>query len=275
MMKIVLFFFVFLLSPSFLLSSPSKSLNKGQISVSSIPTIQRSRTQVIVSNSDENEPLPVLPNVDHCYYCVDFMSDAVNDLLNGIANGLLGTCGDLCSYLGDPILEFPCIFFCEYEGLNEFIDVINVTDPDPIYICQELDMCPEVDGGEVTINSAIVNPSSGPTGTQFNVTFKYTVVKPTGPGTLLIVVIPPEDDNFDFPFEFGEFNDPQPVGVYEVSGTIDTTPVEMEVFAPGLWTANVVVCEGDCDTVHPYGGIYAQANATFTITNTTALFFHP
>jgi len=207
--------------------------------------------------------------IDACPYCFQFTEDAVNDLLDAILNGLLGSCGTLCQELNNAALEIPCVFICEYVGFKEFVDVMNDTDPDPIYICQEFDMCPVVNGGQVTITSTTIDPEDGPAGTMFNVTWTYEVIQPTGPGTLNIVVIPPKNDNLDFEFGFGYFQDAQPVGTYIAWGLIDTTPTETEYFAAGVWTANVAVCEGDCTNNHPYGGVYAQANVPFTLLNST------
>jgi len=209
------------------------------------------------------------PTIDGCYYCVDFMSEAVDELLNIILNGVLGSCAEVCGYLSDPILQVPCILVCEYVGVNEFVNVINDTDPDPIYYCQEFDMCPVVNGGQVAITHTHMSPISGEAGTTFNVTWTYKVIAPTGPGLLSIVVLPPANDGFDMPFGFGGFIEGQAVGIYEAEAGIDTTPQEMEPFNAGTWVANVAVCAGDCTNDHPYGGVYADVNVTFTITNSS------
>jgi len=207
------------------------------------------------------------PQIDYCYYCVDFMGEAVDDLLNAILNGMLGGCADVCSYLGNQYLEVPCVLICEYVGFNEFVAAINVTDPDPIYICQLIDMCPIVNGGVVKFVSAVVDPAKAPQGTTFNLTFTYQVVQPTGPGLIALSVFPPENDPDDMPLGTAFFTDGQAQGYYRGSVGIDTTPSENEAFDSGIWIANVAVCEGDCTNAHPYGGVYADMNATFTITN--------
>jgi len=209
------------------------------------------------------------PTIDGCYYCVDFVSEAVDELLNIVLNGVLGSCSELCGYLSNEILQVPCILICEYVGVNEFINVINDTDPDPIYYCQEFEMCPIVNGGQVAITRTHMSPISGEAGTTFNVTWTYKVVAPTGPGYLSIVVLPPADDGFDMAFGFSGFIEGQAVGMYEAEAGIDTTPQEMEPFNAGTWIANVAVCEGDCTNDHPYGGVYADANVTFIITNSS------
>jgi len=226
-----------------------------------------------LSNLEFSATIQNGPTIDGCFYCVDFMSEAVDELLNIVLNGVLGSCSELCGYLSNEILQVPCILICEYVGVNEFINVINDTDPDPIYYCQEFDMCPIVNGGQVAIIRTHVSPISGEAGTTFNITWTYKVVAPTGPGLLSIVVLPPVNDQFDMPFGFSGFIEGQPVGIYEAEAGIDTTPQEMEPFNPGQWIANVAVCEGDCTNSHPNGGVYADANITFSITNTSSTNF--
>jgi len=210
------------------------------------------------------------PTVDGCFYCVDFMSEAVDELLNIVLNGVLGSCSELCGYLSNEILQVPCVLICEYVGVDEFMNVINDTDPDPIYYCQEFDMCPIVNGGQVAIIRTHVSPVSGEAGTTFNFTWTYKVTAPTGPGILSLVILPPANDGFDMPFGLSGFIEGQAIGVYEAEAGVDTTPQEMEPFNAGTWLCNVAVCEGDCTNDHPYGGVYADANITFTITNSSS-----
>jgi len=243
----------------------------GPITIKNLITNEVSDVSSRIKMSTEID-LRSAPTIDGCFYCVDFMGEAVNELLNIVLNGVLGSCSEICGYLSDPILQVPCVLICEYVGVDEFMNVINDTDPDPIYYCQEFDMCPVVNGGQVMITRTHVSPLSGPAGTTFNVSWTYKVVAPTGPGLLSIVVLPPADDAFDMPFGFSGFIEGQAVGVYEAEAGIDTTPQEQEAFNAGDWIANVAVCEGDCSNDHPYGGVYADANITFSITNDTKVF---
>jgi hypothetical protein len=207
------------------------------------------------------------PQFDGCPYCVDFMDNAINDLLNALLNdGVIGGCAGLCAFVPDQLLEVACNFICDYVGIEIFVEAINVTDPDPIYICQEIEFCPVVNGGQVKITKAVVSPSSGPAGTQFNITMFYNVIQPTGPGLLVVVVNPPANSP-DMPFGGEDFTEGQAIGSYGVAWQLDSTPSESESFQPGNYGVIVAVCEGDCTNSHPYGGVYAQAAAQFSITN--------
>lgn len=143
------------------------------------------------------------------------------------------------------------------------MDLIVYEDPDPIYICQEGDLCPIVEGGKVTINSTFVAPRSGPSGTIFNFGITYNVVNATGPGLLMAAVLPPENGEA---LESSQFTEGQPPGKYSIQWSLDTTSSEQQTFISGLYQVVMAVCAGDCTTAHPYGGIYAQSQTTFTIT---------
>ena len=92
----------------------------------------------------------------------------------------------------------------------------------------------------------------------------YTVGAPTGPGFLTIVVIPPDTGA---PLSDSEFVEGQAKGEYQISWQLQTTPNEQEPFSNGVYQAYVAVCEGDCTTKHPYGGIYAEGQTKFTISS--------
>jgi len=206
---------------------------------------------------------PAPPRVDLCPFCFEFMDEAIDELLNAILNGgVLGGCNELCSYLSNDILQTGCNLICDYVGIEAFIDAINVTDPDPIYACQEVDVCPIVNGGMVKSNSIQVAPQSGPAGTTFTITYKYTVQDPTGPGLLGFNVNSPDA----MPWGDAEFTEGQADGMYGIQIPIQAQPSEQEPFNAGIYQVFVFVCEGDCTTDHPYGGVYAQSSVNFTIT---------
>eukprot|EP01114_Cavostelium_apophysatum_P013930 TRINITY_DN347_c0_g1_i1.p1 TRINITY_DN347_c0_g1~~TRINITY_DN347_c0_g1_i1.p1 ORF type:complete len:256 (-),score=44.20 TRINITY_DN347_c0_g1_i1:101-868(-) len=204
------------------------------------------------------------PQLDMCPFCVDFMNEAIDELLNAILNGgVVGGCEGLCAMVPNTILSMGCNLVCDYVGIDAFMEAINVTDPDPIYICQELDLCPIVNGGAVTINTASATPPKGPQGTTFDFQFVYTVTSPTGPGLVQVDVIPPDA----FPFGEGEFEEGQPTGKYAVQFSLQAQPSEQEPFDAGEYYVQFAVCAGDCTTVHPYGGVYASVNTSFVITS--------
>jgi len=209
------------------------------------------------------------PEFDMCPTCFELMSDAVNDLLEEILNGgVLGSCDDLCSYLSNSIEQGVCNLVCDYVGIQAFIAAINVTDPDPIYVCQEIDLCPVVNGGAVTTNSASVDPTKGSQGTTFTIYYTFTVTSPTGPGYVVCNIDCPDGGSVGG----GEFSEGFAVGKYSISFQIQATPSEQESFGPGNYAVGIAVCEGDCTTDHPYGGIYAEGTTAFAITGNSTLF---
>ena len=78
-----------------------------------------------------------------CPTCVAFFDDAIDILLNQILNGFKGDCAQLCGYLPQRTEAEVCELLCLVAGIETFIDLIKVADPDPIWICGEIDgICP-------------------------------------------------------------------------------------------------------------------------------------
>jgi len=201
--------------------------------------------------------------LDTCSFCVSFVGQSIDELLQVIVNGgVLGGCSDLCGYLPNEIEAGACNLICDYVGIEAFVDALNVTDPDPIYVCQSVDFCAEVNNGSAKVVVAQVNPKSGATGSTFNIQMEYQVTSPTGPGYLVVEILCPDGATLS-----GEtFNDAQAVGSYGVQWQIQAQPSEQESFGAGVYQVQVAVCEGDCTTSHPYGGVYAVGQTSFTIT---------
>jgi len=203
------------------------------------------------------------PKVDFCPFCVQFMDNAIDQILEIILNGgVIGSCGALCSQLPDQLEQVACNLICDYVGIEAFIDLVNYEDPDPIYICQVFDMCAEVDGGVVNITKTIITPAKGAQGTEFTLGILYTVIKPIGPGLLTVYVQPPQD----MPLGDAEFQEGQAVGQYSISWKLNSQPSEQESFSPGTYQVQMAVCEGDCSNSHPYSGVYASVVGSFQIT---------
>jgi len=202
------------------------------------------------------------PKLDLCPECVELMNGFINELLNAILNGgVIGSCDALCQVVPNPALSFVCQVVCDYVGITAFIDAINITDPDPIFICQEIDICSVVENGAVSITSAFSTPQSGSLGTTFTIGMNYKVINATGPGLLSIVILPPDSG---FPMSDAEFTDGQTPGEYQISWQIEALPSENEPFSSGVYKVGLAVCAGDCSTVHRWGGIYAEASTSFT-----------
>jgi len=221
-----------------------------------------SATQVRVISS---HGLMKAPNAGpaECDVCVQFMDQAVNLLLNEILNGgVIATCGDLCGKLNDKALALTCDVVCGYVGIKEFIRILNQTDPDPIWYCQELRTCPMVKGGSVTINSLTITPATGPVGTKFHIAVAFTVNNATSTGVMIIEIDAPGQE----PLEDDQLNTGLAPNSYQATFDLDTKDNKNNDWFPGLYNVTYTVCGGDCTTRHPYGGVYATSTSSFTVT---------
>lgn len=199
---------------------------------------------------------------DLCPFCVKTMDQVLNELVEIILNGgVLGSCSALCSRLGG-LEATACNLLCDYVGIETFVKVLSYEDPDPIYVCQLLEVCSHTNGGKADMFFCDVTPKSGRQGTTFTVEAEWRVTAPTGPGGINIVVIP----QGGFPISGGSFVDGQQPGTYGVKFDLKTKPSEQEPFNPGVYRVEVALCEGDCTTKHPWGGVYTQNATSFTIT---------
>eukprot|EP01113_Clastostelium_recurvatum_P017387 TRINITY_DN203_c0_g1_i2.p1 TRINITY_DN203_c0_g1~~TRINITY_DN203_c0_g1_i2.p1 ORF type:complete len:240 (-),score=61.76 TRINITY_DN203_c0_g1_i2:76-795(-) len=198
-----------------------------------------------------------------CPACVTLFDDSLDILLNAILNGgVIGGCSELCGHINDKSEALTCDVLCSFVGIKEFVKIIESTDPDPIYICQVMKVCPAVNGGKVNITSATVSPASGPQGSEFAITMQYTVLNQTSTGLLMVEIKPTNGE----PIDDAVLSEGLAPGKYDITFRLKTTPTEDEPFLPGLYNVEVAVCAGDCSTKHPYGGIYATASTSFNIT---------
>jgi len=206
---------------------------------------------------------PNKPGVDLCPVCVDFMNEAINQLLNIILQiGIGGGCSSICSYLNGQAEQAVCMLICEYVGVTEFGNIIQYEDPDPIFICEEFDLCTVYAGGAANITKTTISPPYGPEGTTFTLTMYYTVKKHTSPGLLSVFINPPNG----FPLAGQNFVEGQTPGSYVVGWSCETQPNEDDSFSPGVYPVTFAVCEGDCTTAHNWGGVYSETESSFKIT---------
>jgi len=244
-MKNILFVFLCL---SLLASSLATSLR------SSKPGNNKYKTQLKINK----------PNVDLCPGCIEFMVQFIDALLNVILNGgIIGSCEALCSYLPNQIEAMVCNLLCDYVGIEAFITLIEDADPDPIWICQELTVCPHTDGGKANITKMIISPTSGPEGGTFNFAIWYTVYSATSTGGPNIWIFAPDGGLLGE----ADFNEGLQPGNYNASWILTATPSEDESFQQGVYVTQFALCAGDCTTIHQWGGIYDTKNSSFTITN--------
>jgi len=202
--------------------------------------------------------------ISFCDVCVQIMGEIINELLNIILNiGVLGSCEELCGYLPNKYEQDACDLICAYVGIEEFIRLIEYEDPDPIFFCEEADICYHNDNGTATTLSVSANPASGPAGTKFSLDFSYNVTSYTSSGGPNVVVVPPAG----LPLGGSEFVEGQAPGVYSVSFSLDTTPSENDPFTPGSYEVEFALCSGDCSGRHKWSGQYCNGTTSFTITS--------
>jgi len=194
------------------------------------------------------------------------MNQAIDELVEIIANsGVLGSCNALCSQLTNELEATVCNLLCDYIGIKAFVTLLDDADPDPIFYCEEITVCPINLYAKGVITKAVVNPPSGPAGTNFNILVTYQITNITGTGTLEIDINPPASDGGS-PFGDSELLVAQPPAVYQVQFQLDTTPSEQEAFSPGSYLTQISLCEGTCGSTHSYSFVMASVSTKFTIT---------
>ena len=200
-----------------------------------------------------------------CPTCVSFVSDALNDLIEIIVNGgVLGSCSALCGQLSSSVEGEVCDLLCSVVGIDAFVKLLDDADPDPIWICEELTVCPVNDNANATINQFTVSPQSGPQGTTFSFDFVFTVGNEIATGEIAIAIIPPGDA---YPLGDAQLvNDVVP-NSYQMSFQVQAEPSEDEPFNAGTYVAQIAVCEGTCGSKHSHSATLSVMNATFAISN--------
>jgi len=201
----------------------------------------------------------------YCPTCVNFMQEAINELLQIIIDvGVGGTCGDICGYLPNAIEAKICDFVCEFAGVEAFIQLITDTDPDPIWICMEIDqLCPYNDNAGANITSLTVTPAIGKQGDTFSVDIIYKVNSTIGSGEVEFIVIPPDANSL--PFGTAGLIVWQTPRVYGGRWAFEAQPYENEYFVPGVYGVQAAVCQGTCGSIHSHSFTLSVRNAKFSI----------
>lgn len=213
---------------------PDKSMNKA------VSVVHTSATKLFT-------PTLNYKAASFCSICIDFSSQALDQLLNAILQvGVLGTCGEICSVVqqktGSQILGVACNLLCDFAGVEEFVKIIDKADLDPIYYCELLKACPIKDNGDASITSLQVAPPTGPQGT-FIVDMRYTSINGTGTGEIGIEI----DTVDNLPLGDSFLNLPQNPGKYDFQVKInaqpdpdcDPTQGPCEQWLPGQYTVNM------------------------------------
>eukprot|EP00118_Oscarella_pearsei_P024642 m.306495 g.306495 ORF g.306495 m.306495 type:complete len:265 (+) comp41298_c0_seq1:34-828(+) len=216
------------------------------------------------------------PSVDLCPTCINFANEAIENLVNIIANfGVIGTCGKLCGILandtGSQVIGVACDLFCSYVGIEEFIKIIEEVDLDAFYFCELVKVCPIFDGGDAKLLNITVSPRQGPQGTQFHVVVDYSTEKGTGTGEAIVEISTVDG----IPLSDGEIQEEKQPGTYSMTWNVHAKPdpncdpsqQPCEQWLPGNYTAKVALCNGECGSSHPHSQIYFEGSAGFVLTD--------
>ena len=221
-------------------------------------------TDAIKIKNSQLKKRSATPQIDFCKPCIEFMDEALNELIQIIANGgVIGSCDALCSLLPNSVEAGVCNILCDIVGIEEFIKLLNIVDPDPIFICEELGSCPHR-VGSVVIDTTTVQPKIGGLGTTFTFTLDFTVLNETGTGELYIEVDPP---GYGEPLSDGELIESLTPGPYSVSFQVKAQQSEDEPWSAGQYSAFFAVCEGSCFSPHKWAFQYANSTVDFTLRN--------
>jgi len=199
-----------------------------------------------------------------CATCIEFMDKAVNELLELLLGGVLTGCKDLCENLPNKVEAVVCVFLCEIVGFEEFVNLVQDVDPNPIWLCEELDACATNDKAAAKITKVTLAPAQGPTGTNFTMTTDYTVTNEIGTGELGLIVWPPANEGF--PMGGGWIIIDQQPGHYSTSVSFVAKPQQYDPWGPGLYNLTVTLCEGNCGSSHAHAFELSQYNTTLRIT---------
>ena len=213
--------------------------------------------------------------VDLCPACIQFANEAIENLLNIIANvGVIGTCSSLCGILANDtnsqVIGIACDLFCSYVGIKEFVKLVEAADLDAFYFCDLIKVCPILDNGDAELVNVTISPAKGPQGTQFHIDVTYSTTNGTGTGEFAIDV-----DTVDHvPVGDAHIMEGQQPGTYTLAVTLHTKPDPncdptqgfCEQWLPGDYTLHMALCYGECGSKHPHSQVYFEGTGSFAIT---------
>lgn len=135
-------------------------------------------------------------------------------------------------------------------------------DPDPIYICEEIGVCPIADSATGKILGVSVNPATGRQGGTFVISIQWQVYNTTGTGELAFEVVPPEGE----PLGDAVLLVKEKPNVYSAQFQFQANPSQEQPFAPGLYRVISELCEGTCGSIHPHSYVMGKGEGSFHIT---------
>jgi len=202
--------------------------------------------------------------MDFCPTCVTFMENTLTELVNIIANiGVITGCVQLCSYLSSPLQVDVCDALCSTGGVAAFVKFIEgmETNPDPIYLCEELTACTGRDTSQARFTQFVIMPNEVKQGAQLNISVSYQVLNRTGTGQLNIYVTPPGTTTQTEVSSM--FIENLSIGKYATYTLISTDTSSK--WPVGAYTANAALCEGTCGSTYPLCKTLDTDKATFSL----------
>jgi hypothetical protein len=186
----------------------------------------------------------------------------MNQLIQLAAQGgVIGGCGDLCGLLPNSLESTACSLICDYVGINAFSDALNYVDPDPVFTCMLIDICPKTLTASAVVVEAQLTPTGGKVGTSFNLGVQWNTTSPIATGQLAVVINGGQIDGLGTSqMIYGEAD-----GTYSANFAFDTKPTKDNAWADGDYQISFVLCEGECGSVHEYSYTVLEQNIAFTL----------
>jgi len=207
-----------------------------------------------------------------CSPCIQFSEQGLNVLLNEILNaGVIGGCNKLCSALKQKASKTACNLLCDVVGIKAFIKALNHTDLDPIYFCEKLGACPKGNpNAQAKIVNVEVSPTSGASGTKFQMQVQFQVTNATGVSEIRIAVDGPTTNPVSQGFIQQGFANGQFAANVSLDTTSDPFPSDPSkppvMWNPGTYNYTFELCQGECGSKHPGSIDFGKKSGTFEIT---------
>jgi len=203
-----------------------------------------------------------------CNPCVQIGEQGINLLLNEILNaGIVGGCSKLCSLVPSRLGALACDVLCDSVGVKEFIKVLNSTDIDPIYFCEELGACPAgKDDAAGTVDGTAVSPAAAPVGTEFDIQLRFSVINATGVGEIRLAIEGGQQHIAQSFVNTGFLPGPYATNI-TFTPQNDEKAQPPVFWSPGTYTYEFVVCQGECGSKHPHSKVFGKTVGSFQITS--------
>ena len=212
-----------------------------------------------------------------CTSCVEFASKSINYLLNAILNdGVMATCGQLCSFAPGPLEQQVCTMVCDVVGIAGFVKAVNSADLDVIYLCEQLNKggvtvcpvkhCPEETPECVVPGELTLKPKRPKVDASVVATLPIHTVEPVGTSMVLVELCKDaETDPAKKCASQAVTRVGWPVGDYDASLKVQTAGLT----AGAAYTLSVEVCDGTCGSKH--GHSFGKKEAKFTLRSADAV----